>query len=71
MTNQIEDPWHSRPLDVHRWSDHDEVGVVVEAIADKYLPEAKKSKRGPRQTLNSIVEDGGSEPEDDIGILSA
>ena len=49
MTNEIEDPWHSRPLDVHRWSDHAEVGVVVEAIADKYLPSAKKGVRGPKQ----------------------
>ncbi|OSQ42686.1 hypothetical protein [Marivita geojedonensis] len=49
MTDKIEDPWHSRPLDVHRWSDHKEVGVVVDAIADKYLPDAKKSSRGPKQ----------------------
>ena len=49
MTNEIEDPWHSRPLDVHRWSDHAEVGVVVEAIAEKHLPAAKKGSRGPKQ----------------------
>ena len=49
MTDTIEDPWHSRPLDVHRWSDHAEVGVVVDAIAEKYLPAAKTGSRGPRQ----------------------
>ncbi|MFY0648462.1 MAG: hypothetical protein JXR00_16680 [Sulfitobacter geojensis] len=34
MTNKIDDPWHARPLDVHRWSDHSEVGVVVDGVAD-------------------------------------
>ena len=52
---KIEDPWHSRPLDVHRWSDHAEVGVVVDAIADKYLPSAKKGVRGPKHTFSRIV----------------
>ena len=48
MSDEI-DPKHSRPLDVHRWSDHSEVGVVVDAIADKWLPDTKKSNRGPKQ----------------------
>lgn len=28
----IEDPWYSRPLDVHRWSDHPEVKGLVDAV---------------------------------------
>jgi hypothetical protein len=28
----IEDPWHSRVLDVHRWSDHREIVTVVEGL---------------------------------------
>ncbi len=28
----IEDPWHSRPIDVHRWSDHPEIVAVVDNI---------------------------------------
>jgi len=30
--NKIEDPWYSRPLDVHRWSEHAELVTVVNAI---------------------------------------
>lgn len=55
MTSKKKDPWHSRPLDVHRWSDHAEVGVVVDAIAKKYLPQAKKVSRGRRQTFSVFV----------------
>ncbi len=31
---EIEDPWHSRPIDVHRWSDHPEVAELVDRIWD-------------------------------------
>ncbi len=27
----IENPWHSRPIDVHRWSDHPEVAGLKTA----------------------------------------
>ena len=33
---EIEDPWHSRPIDVHRWSDHPEVAELVDRIWDGY-----------------------------------
>ena len=32
--DEIEDPWHSRPIDVHRWSDHPEVSVHDSYIID-------------------------------------
>ncbi len=30
----IKNPWHSRPIDVHRWSDHPEVAALCEGIWD-------------------------------------
>ena len=32
----IENPWHSRPIDVHRWSDHAEVAGLCDRIWDGY-----------------------------------
>ncbi|WP_171167014.1 hypothetical protein [Ruegeria sp. HKCCA0370] len=29
---EIENPWHSRPIDVHRWSDHPEVAELIDRI---------------------------------------
>ncbi|KAA0909431.1 hypothetical protein FLO80_21600 [Aquicoccus porphyridii] len=42
----IENPWHSRPIDVHRWSDHAEVAALVNRIWDEYLPNDETS--GPK-----------------------
>ena len=28
----IADPWNSRPIDVHRWSDHPEIVGLVEQV---------------------------------------
>jgi len=33
----IENPWHSRPLDVHRWSSHPEVASLTDAIWEEYV----------------------------------
>ena len=51
----IDNPRHSRPIDVHRWSDHPEVKALVEGIWEGYLPEQitgkpgdKKPKPGPK-----------------------
>lgn len=46
--------WHSRPLDVHRWSDHPEVAGLVEKIAKKHLPEQKQKSRGPKPKTTSL-----------------
>ena len=43
----IENPWHSRPIDVHRWSDHPEVAQLVDRIWDEHLPSDRTS--GPKQ----------------------
>lgn len=44
----IENPWHSRPIDVHRWSDHPEVAGLVDRIWDEYLPSDKTSGPKPK-----------------------
>ena len=35
---EIQNPWHSRPIDVHRWSDHPEVKELVDRIWEGHLP---------------------------------
>ena len=44
----IEDPWHSRPIDVHRWSDHPEVAGLCDRIWDEYLPSDQTSGPKPK-----------------------
>ncbi len=46
----ISDPKHSRPIDVHRWSDHPEVKALVEDIWENHLPEAFTGKPGEKKT---------------------
>ncbi len=46
----IDDPRYSRPLDVHRWSDHPEVKALVEDIWEGYLPEEITGKPGEKRT---------------------
>jgi len=49
--SKIEDPWHSRPIDVHRWSDHPEVKEFVGRIWDEYLPAEVVGKSGPKPKM--------------------
>ena len=45
----IENPWHSRPLDVHRWSDHPEAIALSNDLWDEYFADfAKEGSRGPK-----------------------
>ena len=46
----IDDPRYSRPIDVHRWSDHPEVKALVEEIWKVYLPEEITGKPGAKRT---------------------
>jgi len=55
MEEMIDNPRHSRPLDVHRWSEHPEVKALVERILEGYLleelagsPGEKQGKTGPK-----------------------
>ncbi len=50
---EIENPWHSRPIDVHRWSDHPEVAILVDRIWDDYLPSDKTSGPKPKYPSNT------------------
>jgi hypothetical protein len=46
----IDGPRYSRPIDVHRWSDHPEVKALVEKIWEGYLPEEITGKPGEKRT---------------------
>tara|TARA_R110002074_G_scaffold368552_1_gene543093 strand:- start:268 stop:1791 length:1524 start_codon:yes stop_codon:yes gene_type:complete len=48
MTRFISDPRYSRPIDVHRWSDHPEVKALVEDLWEGYLPEEITGKAGEK-----------------------
>ena len=39
---------YSRPLDVHRWSDHPEVNQFVNKIWNEYLEQHFKTSGGPK-----------------------
>lgn len=50
--NDIEDPWHSRPIDVHRWSDHPEVVQFVDRVWDEgSLPKEVVKGPGPKPKM--------------------
>lgn len=49
--DEIEDPWHSRPIDVHRWSDHPEVVQFVDRVWDDYLPKEVVGGPGPKPKM--------------------
>lgn len=44
----IENPWHSRPLDVHRWSEHPEVAGLTDAVWEEYVAIVQKSGPKPK-----------------------
>ena len=48
---KIDDPWHSRPIDVHRWSDHPEVVQFVDRVWDQYLSEEVVKGPGPKPKM--------------------
>lgn len=43
----IEDPWYSRPLDVHRWSDHPEVKELVNSLWDSHFTDMQREASTP------------------------
>ncbi|MDO6505194.1 hypothetical protein Q4525_19835 [Shimia thalassica] len=49
---EIQNPWHSRPIDVHGWSDHPEVKGLVDRIWDGFPGEKiAEYGRGPKPKL--------------------
>ena len=48
--NAIADPWHSRPLDVHRWSDHPNAFLLAERVWDAHFADYREQdhKPGPK-----------------------
>ena len=46
---RILDPWHSRPLDVHRWTDHPELMTVLDSVWQAHCSAlAIKGRSGPK-----------------------
>lgn len=43
----IEDPWYSRPIDVHRWSDHPEVKGLVNTVWEAHFQDMQRSASAP------------------------
>ncbi|SLN27186.1 hypothetical protein TRL7639_01011 [Falsiruegeria litorea R37] len=79
MVNQIKNPWHSRPIDVHRWSDHPEVRDLVDRIWEGFLGETitergpgPKPRMGFRKQLRVVILDlyvaWLDDPELSIGV---
>lgn len=59
--SEITNPRYSRPIDVHRWSDHPEVKDLVDRIWDGFLGEAINEKaRGPKPRMGVRAESGHS-----------
>ena len=50
-------PHYSRPLDVHRWSDHPEVNELVREVWDHYFggDEGKRSGPKPKARLRDML----------------
>ncbi|GAA6208548.1 hypothetical protein NBRC116601_18410 [Cognatishimia sp. WU-CL00825] len=44
----IDNPWNSRPIDVHRWSDHPEVSGLCDRIWDAFFPSDQTSGPKPK-----------------------
>ena len=50
VRSPITKPWHSRPIDVHRWSDHPEALRLAERVWDAHFSDykAQEKKPGPK-----------------------
>ena len=53
MTNR--DYHHSRPLDVHRWSDHGEINNLVNAVFEKFISRKVKENKAIRKKHLKLV----------------
>ena len=59
-SNDQIDPWHSKPLDVHRWSDHPEINTLVDDLWVKVVEPALGGRS------NNI---GKSDPKKQLKVL--
>ncbi|AXI47954.1 hypothetical protein C1J03_19265 [Sulfitobacter sp. SK012] len=57
MIQEIENPWYSRTIDVHTWSDHPEVAQFVDRVWEEgHLPDdVVKGKTGPSQPRAQVL----------------
>ena len=57
------DPWHSKPLDVHRWSDHPEINRLVDDLWITFVAPAlggrsnNTGKSNPKKQLKVLLLD--------------
>lgn len=57
------DPWHSKPLDVHRWSEHPEINKLVDDLWITVVEPAlggrsnNKGLSGPKKQLKVLLLD--------------
>ena len=57
------DPWHSKPLDVHKWSDHPEINKLVDELWVTFVGPALVSgsnncgKSDPKKQLKVLLLD--------------
>ena len=59
INDQI-DPWHSKPLDVHKWSDHPEINKLVDELWVTIIEPALGSRSNNR---------GKSDPKKQLKVL--
>ena len=63
ISNDQIDPWHSNPLDVHRWSDHPEVNKLVDELWFQVVQPALGGRSnntglsGPKKQLKVLMLD--------------
>ena len=57
------DPWHSKPLDVHKWSDHPEINKLVDELWVTFVGPAlvsgsnNRGKSDPKKQLKVLLLD--------------
>lgn len=56
MNLPITNPWHSRPIDVHRWSEHPEAAAIVDRLWAAHFQDFEQLSRSgpkPKQTFKN------------------
>ena len=63
ISNDQIDPWHSKPLDVHKWSDHPEINKLVDELWVTIVGPAlisgsnNRGKSAPKKQLKVLLLD--------------
>jgi len=63
ISNDQIDPWHSKPLDVHKWSDYPEINMLVDNLWNTVVEPAlggrsnNTGKSDPKKQLKVLLLD--------------